>query len=82
MGEGEWFNDDEVNDLLTKLLDRLCQLERMGGEIFGSTLVFIANGHKYPVLYATEGKPFYPQEHLTDLDVEIGIKVALKARWK
>lgn len=76
----EWFNDDEVNDLLTKLMDRLCSLERMGGEIYGSTLILIPDDKAYPVLFSMHGKPFYPLEHQTDLDVELAVKVALKHR--
>ena len=76
----EWFNDDEVNDLLTQLMDRLCTLERMGSEAYGSTLVLIPDDRNYPVLFATHGKPFYPRESQTDLDVEIAVKGALKHR--
>jgi len=56
----KWFNDDEVNDLLTQLMDRLCELERMGGEVYDSTLVLIPYDKQYPVLFADSGKPFYP----------------------
>ena len=76
----EWFNDNEVNDLLTKLLDSLCQLERMGGEAFDSILALIPSDKKYPILFAMAGKPWYPRESMTYLDVEIGIKTALKTR--
>lgn len=69
-----WFNDAEVNDLLTKLLDRLCTLERMAGEAFGSTLIFYAADETYPVMYAREGKCFFPREHLTLFDLEMAVK--------
>lgn len=75
-----WFNDNEVNDLLTKLLDALCTAERMGGEAFGSTLIFFPHDKQYPVLLALEGKPFYPREHLTLFDVEMAVKLGLKDR--
>lgn len=78
----EWFQDDEVNDLLTKLMDRLCTLERMGGEAYGSILLLVPDDKKYQVLFATHGKPFYPREHLTYLDVEIAVKLALKRRMQ
>jgi len=76
----EWFNDDEVNDLLIKLMDRLCTLERMGEEVYGSVLVLIPDDKRKPVLFATHGKPFYPREHQTDLDVEMAVKSSLKHR--
>jgi len=76
----EWFNDDEVNDLLTKLMDRLCTLERMAGDALDSMLVLIPTDKKYPVLFAHGGKPWYPRESMTYQDVELGVKVALKAR--
>jgi hypothetical protein len=76
----EWFNDDEVQSLLTRLLDRLCSLERMGGDVFGSQLLFMPSDKSQPVLFATHGKPFYPYEHLTTLDIEIGVKLSLQGR--
>lgn len=76
----EWFNDPEVQSLLTHLLDRLCSLERMGGDAFGSQLVFIAFDKSRPVLLATHGKPFYPYDHLSTLDVEIAVKLSLQGR--
>jgi len=76
----EWFKDKEVQSLLTQLLDRLCTLERMGGEALGSQLVFIPFDKNLPILFATDGKPFYPYEHLTNLDLEIGMKLALQGR--
>ena len=76
----EWFRDNEVQELLTKLLDRLCSLERMGGDIYNSQLLFIPGDTTLPVLFATHGKPFYPHDSLADLDVEIGVKLALKGR--
>ena len=78
----EWFNDDEVQSLLTQLLDRLCSLERMGGEVFGSQLVFIPSDKSKPILFATHGKPFYPYDHLTALDIEMGIKLSLQGRLR
>lgn len=78
----EWFNDDEVNDLLTKLMDRLCTLERMAGESLDSVLVLIPADKKYPVLCARGGKPWYPRESMTFLDVEISVKSALKTRYR
>jgi len=74
-----WYDDKEVQRHLDELLDRLCTLERMGGH--GSTLVFISDDPNNPVLYAQDGKPFYPLENQTDLDVEIGVKLALKKRF-
>jgi hypothetical protein len=76
----KWFNDDEVNDLLTQLLDRLCTLERIGGEAYSSTLMFWAQDKTYPILFAKEGKPFFPQEHLTYLDLEMAVKFEIKNR--
>lgn len=76
----EWFDDDEVQSLLTRLLDRLCSLERMGGEVLGSQLILIPSDKSLPVLFAIHGKPFHPYEHLTNLDLEIGIKLALQGR--
>lgn len=76
----EWFNDDEVQSLLTQLLDRLCSVERMGGEVLGSQLLFIPSDKSRPILFAVHGKPFYPYEHLTVLDVEIGVKLSLQGR--
>lgn len=73
-----WYDDEEVQRHLDQLLDRLCTIERMGGH--GSTLVFISDDPGKPVLYAMDGKPFYPAENLTDFDVEIGVKIALKQR--
>lgn len=75
----EWFDDDEVQELLTKLLDRLCTLERMGGEVYSSQLVFIPANTRFPILMAAEGKPC-PQDSLSDLDVEMVVKTALMAR--
>ena len=75
----KWFQDEEVNDLLTKLLDRLCTLERMSGEVYGSTLIFVGPDVRQPVLFARDGKPF-PTETLTDQDAEFGLTTALKAR--
>jgi hypothetical protein len=77
----EWFNDEEVNDLLTKLMDRLCTLERTGGEAFESTLVLIPRDKQYPILYAQNGKPF-PPDNMTYQDIELDIKVALKIRLR
>ena len=76
----EWFNDEEVNDLLTTLMDRLCSLERMGGDTLDSMLVLIPNDKKYPILFAHGGKPWSPWDTMTYQDVELGVKVALKAR--
>lgn len=76
----EWFKDKEVQTLLTQLLDRLCTLERMGGEAFGSQLVFMPSDKSQPILFATDGKPFYPYDHLTTLDIEIGVKLSLQGR--
>ena len=75
-----WFNDNEVNELLTKLLDALCTAERMGGEAFSSTLIFFAHDKEYPVLFAMGGKPFYPREPLSLFDLEIAVKGGLKDR--
>ncbi len=74
-----WFNDDEVNDLLSKLLDRLCQLERMGGEVYGSALFLIPDDKTFPVLSACHGKPFTPAQ-MADIDIEMAVKVALRNR--
>lgn len=75
----EWFDDEEVNDLLTKLMDRLCTLERMAGEVYGSTFILIPDDKKRPVLWCTDGKPF-PPEHQTDLDLVMAVKLALLKR--
>jgi len=76
----KWFDDDEVNDLLTKLLDRLCTLERMAGDALDSMLVLIPMDKKFPILFAQGGKPWYPAESMTYQDVELDVKAALKAR--
>jgi len=76
----EWFKDEEVQELLTRLQDRLCTLERMGGEVYGSMLVFIPTDERLPVLFAREGKPSYPYEHLRKFDIEMAVKQALTGR--
>lgn len=73
-----WYEDEEVQRLFTQLLDRLCTLERMGD--YGSTLVFISDNRDNPILFAMDGKPFYPPENQTDFDVEMGVKTALHKR--
>lgn len=78
----EWFNDEEVNDLLVKLMDRLCTLERMAGEVYGSVLVLIPDDRAFPVLLAHHGKPWYPRESMTDFDVEMTVKSSLLHRRK
>ena len=75
-----WYNDEKVQRLLDQLLDELCTCERNGGESYESVLVFISSNPGYPVLFASDGKPWYPPEHQTDLDVEMGVKFALKKR--
>jgi hypothetical protein len=74
----KWFNDGEVQRLLTELLDRLCTLERMGGDTYGSQLIFIASDKSLPVLFAMHGKPFH--EGLTAIDIDIALKLGLKGR--
>jgi hypothetical protein len=76
----QWFNDKETQELLTKLLDRLCTLERMGGEALGSRLVFVPADTSLPILFAQDGKPFYPYEHLTAMDVKMAINAGLAGR--
>lgn len=76
----KWFKDDEVNDLLVKLLDRLCTLERMAGaEAYGSALVLIPDDKNLPVLVACHGKPFTPSQ-MSEIDVEMVVKGALRHR--
>jgi len=73
-----WHDDEQVQRHLVELSDRLCDLERSGD--YGSTLVLISDNPDIPVLFAIDGKPFSPSENLTDWDVEIGVKVALRRR--
>ena len=75
----KWFDDDEVNDLLTQLMDRLCTLERMAGEVYGSVLILIPDDKELPVLLACHGKPFTPSQTV-DVDIEMVVKGALRHR--
>ncbi len=60
---GTWHPDGEVNDAITKLLDRLCSWERATGR--ESTLVLIPANNDEQIVMAQSGKPYPPNFDMT-----------------